>query len=85
MEIGETIKINDVIYLILDILEYNNTLYYFLNRLDNNDITELHEIYKVINNTFIKESNQDIINNLLPIINNDIKRVLTDVMEETYE
>jgi len=85
MEIGDTIKILNDNYLILDILDYYNNKYYFLNKLDNGNISEIHEIYKFINNVFIKEENQDIIDKILPIIQNDLTGIFKELMEDNDE
>lgn len=83
MEIGDIKEILGSKYLILDILDFNNRTYCFTNKLDKDDnVSEVHELYKVIDNIFIKEENESILREILPKIQEDLVDVVNEVMED---
>lgn len=84
MRIGDTKVIDNVNYLILDILEKNYNIYVMVTKLnENNEPTmDEYQIYKIAEDNWQLEENSKIINELLPIFTKNINSMLNKLMGE---
>lgn len=84
MRIGDTKVIDNVNYLILDILEKNNNIYVMVTKLNKNNEPTMDEykIYKIAEDNWQLEENSQIINELLPIFTKNINNMLNKLMGE---
>ena len=78
MKIGDIKVIDNINYLILDILEKNNNIYVMVTKLDkNNDPTmDEYKVYKIEKNSWQQETNEGILNELMPIFTKNIRDLL---------
>ena len=78
MKIGDIKVIDNINYLILDILEKNNNIYVMVTKLDkNNDPTmDEYKVYKIEKNSWQQETNEGILNELMPIFTKNIRNLL---------
>ena len=69
MRIGDIKVIDNVNYLILDILEKNNNIYVMVTKLNENNEPTMDEykVYKITENKWQLEENKQTLNELLPI------------------
>ena len=84
MRIGDTKVIDNVNYLILDILEKNNNIYVMVTKLNENNEPTMDEykVYKIIENKWQLEENKQTLNELLPIFTKNINNMLNKLMGE---
>ena len=84
MKIGDIKVIDNINYLILDILEKNNNIYVMVTKLDKNNEPTMDEykVYEVTNGDWKQEENPKILNELLPIFTENIKKLVTNLMGE---
>ena len=84
MRIGDIKVIDNVNYLILDILEKNNNIYVMVTKLDENNEPTMDEykVYKIIENKWQLEENKQTLNELLPIFTKNINNMLNKLMGE---
>ena len=84
MRIGDTKVIDNVNYLILDILEKNNNIYVMVNKLNENNEPTMDEykVYKITENKWQLEENKQTLNELLPIFTKNINNMLNKLMGE---
>lgn len=84
MRIGDTKVIDNVNYLILDILEKNYNIYVMVTKLNENNEPTMDEykIYKIAEDNWQLEENSKIINELLPIFTKNINSMLNKLMGE---
>ena len=78
MKIGDIKVIDNINYLILDILEKNSNIYVMVTKLDkNNDPTmDEYKVYKIEKNSWQQETNESILNELMPIFTKNIRNLL---------
>ncbi|CCY89417.1 unknown [Mycoplasma sp. CAG:956] len=84
MRIGDIKVIDNVNYLILDILEKNNNIYVMVTKLNENNEPTMDEykVYKIIENKWQLEENKQTLNELLPIFTKNINNMLNKLMGE---
>lgn len=84
MRIGDTKVIDNVNYLILDILEKNNNIYVMVTKLNENNEPTMDEykVYKITENKWQLEENKQTLNELLPIFTKNINNMLNKLMGE---
>mgnify|MGYP004588369515 FL=1 len=84
MKIGDIKVIDNINYLILDILEKNNNIYVMVTKLDKNNEPTMDEykVYEVTNGDWKQEENPKILNELLPIFTENIKKLVANLTGE---
>ena len=84
MKIGDIKVIDNINYLILDILEKNNNIYVMVTKLDKNNEPTMDEykVYEVTNGDWKQEENPKILNGLLPIFTENIKKLVANLTGE---
>lgn len=84
MRIGDIKVIDNVNYLILDILDKNNNIYVMLTKLNENNEPTMDEykVYKIAENKWQLEENKQTLNELLPIFTKNINNMLNKLMGE---
>ena len=84
MRIGDIKVIDNINYLILDILEKNNNIYVMVTKLNENNEPTMDEykVYKIIENKWQLEENKQTLNELLPIFTKNINNMLNKLMGE---
>ena len=84
MRIGDIRVIDNVNYLILDILEKNNNIYVMVTKLNENNEPTMDEykVYKITENKWQLEENKQTLNELLPIFTKNINNMLNKLMGE---
>lgn len=84
MKIGDIKVIDNVNYLILDILDKNNNIYVMVTKLNENNEPTMDEykVYKIIENKWQLEENKQTLNELLPIFTKNINNMLNKLMGE---
>lgn len=84
MRIGDIKVIDNINYLILDILEKNNNIYVMVTKLNENNEPTMDEykVYKIIENKWQLEENKQTLNELLPIFTKNIDNMLNKLMGE---
>lgn len=84
MRIGDIKVIDNVNYLILDILDKNNNIYVMVTKLNENNEPTMDEykVYKIIENKWQLEENKQTLNELLPIFTKNINNMLNKLMGE---
>ncbi len=84
MRIGDIKVIDNVNYLILDILDKNNNIYVMLTKLNENNEPTMDEykVYKIAENKWQLEENKQTLNELLPIFTKNINSMLNKLMGE---
>lgn len=84
MRIGDIKVIDNVNYLILDILEKNNNIYVMVTKLDENNEPTMNEykVYKITENKWQLEENRQTLNELLPIFTKNINNMLNKLTGE---
>ena len=85
MKIGDIKVIDNVNYLILDILEKNNNIYVMVTKLNENNEPTMDEykVYKITENKWQLEENKQTLNELLPIFTKNINNMLNKLMGES--
>ena len=81
MKIGDIKVIDNINYLILDILEKNNNIYVMVTKLDKNNEPTMDEykVYEVTNGDWKQEENPKILNGLLPIFTENIRKLVANL------
>lgn len=84
MRIGDIKVIDNVNYLILDILEKNNNIYVMVTKLNENNEPTMDEykVYKITENKWQLEENKQTLNELLPIFTKNINNMLNKLIGE---
>ena len=84
MKIGDIKVIDNVNYLILDILEKKNNSYVMVTKLNENNEPTMDEykVYKITENKWQLEENKQTLNELLPIFTKNINNMLNKLMGE---
>ena len=84
MRIGDIKVIDNINYLILDILDKNNNIYVMVTKLNENNEPTMDEykVYKIIENKWQLEENKQTLNELLPIFTKNINNMLNKLMWE---
>lgn len=84
MRIGDIKVIDNINYLILDILDKNNNIYVMVSKLNENNEPTMDEykVYKIIENKWQLEENKQTLNELLPIFTKNINNMLNKLMGE---
>lgn len=84
MRIGDTKVIDNVNYLILDILEKNNNVYVMVTKLNENNEPTMDEykVYKIMEDEWQLEENKQTLNELLPVFTKNINSMLNKLMGE---
>lgn len=84
MKIGDIKVIDNVNYLILDILDKNNNIYVMVTKLNENNEPTMDEykVYKIAENKWQLEENKQTLNELLPIFTKNINNMLNKLMGE---
>lgn len=84
MRIGDTKFIDNVNYLILDILEKNNNIYVMVTKLNENNEPPMDEykVYKIMEDKWQLEENKQTLNELLPVFTKNINNMLNKLMGE---
>ncbi len=84
MKIGDIKVIDNINYLILDILEKNNNIYVMVTKLDKNNEPTMDEykVYEVTNGDWKQEENPKILNGLLPMFTENIKKLVANLTGE---
>lgn len=84
MRIGDTKVIDNVNYLILDILEKNNNIYVMVTKLNENNEPTMDEykVYKIMEDKWQLEENKQTLNELLPVFTKNINNMLNKLMGE---
>ena len=84
MRIGDIKVIDNVNYLILDILEKNNNIYVMVTKLNENNEPTMDEykVYKITENKWQLEENKQTLNELLSIFTKNINNMLNKLMGE---
>ena len=84
MKIGDIKVIDNINYLILDILEKNNNIYVMVTKLDKNNESTMDEykVYEVTNGDWKQEENPKILNGLLPIFTENIRKLVAKLTGE---
>ena len=84
MKIGDIKVIDNINYLILDILEKNNNIYVMVTKLDKNNEPTMDEykVYEVTNGDWKQEENPKILNELLPIFTENIRKLVANLTGE---
>ena len=84
MKIGDIKVIDNINYLILDILEKNNNIYVMVTKLDKNNEPTMDEykVYEVTNGDWNQEENPKILNGLLPIFTENIRKLVANLTGE---
>lgn len=81
MKIGDTKIIDNINYLILDILEKNNNIYVMVTKLDKNNEPTMDEykVYKIVENKWEQEINNNVLNELMPIFTKNIRKLIIEL------
>ena len=81
MKIGDTKIIDNIKYLILDILEKNNNIYVMVTKLDKNNEPTMDEykVYKIIENKWEQEINNNVLNELMHIFTKNIRKLIIEL------
>lgn len=81
MKIGDTKIIDNINYLILDILEKNNNIYVMVTKLDKNNEPTMNEykVYKIVENKWEQEINNNVLNELMPIFTKNIRKLIIEL------
>ena len=81
MKIGDTKIIDNIKYLILDILEKNNNIYVMVTKLDKNNEPTMDEykVYKIVENKWEQEINNNVLNELMPIFTKNIRKLIIEL------
>lgn len=84
MKIGDIKVIDNINYLILDILEKNNNIYVMVTKLDKNNEPTMDEykVYEITNGDWKQEENPKILNGLLPIFTENIRKLVAKLTGE---
>lgn len=84
MRIGDIKVIDNINYLILDILDKNNNIYVMVTKLNENNEPTMDEykVYKITENKWQLEENKQTLNELLPIFTKNINNMLNKLMGE---
>lgn len=84
MRIGDIKVIDNVNYLILDILEKNNNIYVMVTKLNENNEPTMDEykVYKITEKKWQLEENKQTLNELLPIFTKNINNMFNKLMGE---
>ena len=84
MKIGDIKVIDNINYLILDILEKNNNIYVMVTKLDKNNEPTMDEykVYEVTYGDWKQEENPKILNGLLPIFTENIRKLVANLTGE---
>ena len=84
MKIGDIKVIDNINYLILDILEKNNNIYVMVTKLDKNNEPTMDEykVYEVTNGDWKQEENPKILNGLLPVFTENIRKLVANLTGE---
>ena len=84
MKIGDIKVIDNINYLILDILEKNNNIYVMVTKLDKNNEPTMDEykVYEVTNGDWKQEENPKILNGLLPMFTENIRKLVAKLTGE---
>ena len=84
MKIGDIKVIDNINYLILDILEKNSNIYVMVTKLDKNNEPTMDEykVYEVTNGDWKQEENPKILNGLLPIFTENIRKLVAKLTGE---
>ena len=84
MKIGDIKVIDNINYLILDILEKNNNIYVMVTKLDKNNEPTMDEykVYEVTNGDWKQEENPKILNGLLTMFTENIKKLVANLTGE---
>ena len=84
MRIGDTKVIDNVNYLILDILEKNNNIYVMVTKLNENNEPTMDEykVYKIMEDKWQLEENKQTLNELLPVFTKNINNMLNKLIGE---
>ena len=84
MRIGDIKVIDNINYLILDILDKNNNIYVMVTKFNENNEPTMDEykVYKIIENKWQLEENKQTLNELLPIFTKNINNMLNKLMGE---
>ena len=84
MRIGDTKVIDNVNYLILDILEKNNNIYVMVTKLNENNEPTMDEykVYKIMEDKWKLEENKQTLNELLTVFTKNINNMLNKLMGE---
>ena len=84
MRIGDIKVIDNINYLILDILEKNNNIYVMVTKLNENNEPTMddYKVYKITENKWQLEENKQTLNELLPIFTKNINNMLNKLMGE---
>ncbi len=84
MRIGDIKVIDNINYLILDILDKNNNIYVMVTKLNENNEPTMDEykVYKIIENKWQLEEKKQTLNELLPIFTKNINNMLNKLMGE---
>lgn len=84
MKIGDIKVIDNINYLILDILEKNNNIYVMVTKLDKNNEPTMDEykVYEVTNGDWKQEENPKILNGLLPTFTENIRKLVAKLTGE---
>ena len=84
MRIGDIKVIDNINYLILDILDKNNNIYVMVTKLNENNEPTMDEykVYKIIENKWQLEEKKPTLNELLPIFTKNINNMLNKLMGE---
>lgn len=84
MKIGDIKVIDNINYLILDILEKNNNIYVMVTKLDKNNEPTMDEykVYEVTNGDWKQEENPKILNELLPTFTENIRKLVANLTGE---
>ena len=84
MRIGDTKVIDNVNYLILDILEKNNNIYVMVTKLNENNEPPMDEykVYKIMEDKWQLEENKQTLNELLQVFTKNINNMLNKLMGE---
>ena len=76
---GEIISLDNEKLIIIVTLNKNNHYYAFANKLDNNEITEDYYIIEKNNEKISKVIDENIINEIFPDIQNELKKEINDL------
>lgn len=81
MKIGDTKIIDNINYLILDILEKNNNIYVMVTKLDKNNEPTMDEykVYKIVENKWEQEIDNNVLNELMPIFTKNIRKLIIEL------
>ena len=84
MRIGDIKVIDNINYLILDILDKNNNIYVMVTKLNENNEPTMDEykVYKIMEDKWQLEENKQTLNELLPVFTKNINNMLNKLMGE---